>query len=66
MNSTCKKKQYIIAFLLFFLVTAAALSGRNQIKAQAQSQGVGARYRTQQEIRDFVTQSRASQTDSVT
>ena len=66
MNSTCKKKQYIIAFLLFFLVTAAALSGRNQIKAQAQSQGVGARYHTQQEIRDFVTQSRASLTDSVT
>lgn len=66
MKLSCKKKHYIITFLLFFVMTAAVLSGRNQIQAQAQSQGLGVRYRTQQEIRDYVARTQASLTDNVT
>ncbi len=67
MNLSCKKKHYIITFLLLFVMTAAVLSGRNQMQVQAgQYQGIGVRYRTQQEIRDYVASSRAYLSDTVT
>lgn len=67
MKSTCKKQYYVITFLLFFVMTAAVLSAGSRIQAQAgQYQGIGVRYRTQQEIRDYVANSRASISDTVT
>ncbi len=65
MNSLYKKRQsFIITFFAFFALAAAFLCSRSVLQADASSQGINARYRTQQEIRSYVANNRATTTDT--
>lgn len=67
MNLSYKKRQYfIITFSMFFVMMTAVLLGGNRMQAHATSQGINGRYRTQQDIRNYITLHNASLTDSVT
>ena len=65
MNSLYKKRQsFIITFFTFFALAAAFLCSTSVLQADASSQGINARYRTQQEIRSYVANNRATTTDT--
>ena len=65
MNLQFKKRHsYILTVVLFFVMGIAGFMGKNQIQAHAASQGINARYRTQQEIRSYVAANRADLKDN--
>lgn len=65
MNLSYKKKQhFLITFTFMFAMMTAVFIGQNQLQAHATSQGINARYRTQQEIRSYITSNNASVRDS--
>ena len=65
MNLLYKKRHsFILTLVLFFVMAAAGFLGKNQMQAHAASQGMNARYRTQQEIRNYVATNRADLKDN--
>ncbi len=65
MNLLYKKRHsFILTLVLFFVMAAAGFLSKNQMQAHAASQGMNARYRTQQEIRNYVATNRADLKDN--
>lgn len=67
MNLSYKKRQsFIISVSMFFVVMAAFIFSMNRTQTNAASQGINARYRTQQEIRNYVATNGATMNDTFT
>ena len=67
MNLSYKKRQsFIISVSMFFVVMAAFIFSMNRTQTNAASQGINSRYRTQQEIRNYVATNGATMNDTFT